>query len=162
MLMKPRYGWTEVVIAGWKIGTASYVDDVPNLVLDAFTSWFAAAESGSYVGFCLEFDAEGYHFGIIEFGGELYTIDDQYPIEGYPDPGHALNVKELKGTPGILRSRLSELGLEAVKDIRENIDDWKFWNPVCEGDEVTAERYKAEYLRKCSILEELILRNCSS
>lgn len=154
MLTKPKYGWTEVVIGGWKIGTASYVDDVPNLVLDTFTSWFAAAERGSYVGFCLEFDAEGHHFGIIEFDDDLYSIDDQYP-----DSGHALNVKELEGTPGFLRNRLSELGLEAVRDIRENIDDWKYWNPVCEGDEETAEGYKTEYLRKCDILESLIIRN---
>ena len=154
MLSKPSYGWADVIISGVNIGSASYVDDVPNLVLDAFTSWFSAAERGEYVGFYVEFDAEGYHFAIVEFDGGLYYISDRALGHGAP-----IEVKELEPDRKavILRDRLSALGMEAIRDIRENIEDWKSWNPVCEDNE-TAENYKSEYLRKCGILEQLINR----
>ena len=155
MLSKPSHGWTDVTVSGINLGPASYVDDVPNLVLDTFISWFASAERGSYVSFCLEFDAEGYYFGIVEFGGDLYYISDRALGHGVP-----IEVKGLESdrNVSILRDRLSALGLEAVRDIRENIEDWKSWNPVCEGDDKLTESYKVEYLRKCDILESLITR----
>ena len=65
MLSKPCHGWTIVQIGPNSIGTASYIEDVPLDLLDAFIAYFN--QKTKYLPFSFVFDAEGSHFGIIEF-----------------------------------------------------------------------------------------------
>ena len=80
MLAKPKYGWCNIMIGQYKIGCASYLTDVPTYLLDVFNQYLSEENR---LGFTIEFDAEGYFFGIMEFNENLYLIRDN-TLDGIP------------------------------------------------------------------------------
>ena len=74
MLEKPWCGWTNVSIGEIKMGSASYIEDVPMNCIEAFINYFSL-KSKLGLAFHLTFDAEGYSFGIMQFNDDLYSVD---------------------------------------------------------------------------------------
>ena len=153
MLSAPKYGWTRVSCGTADIGPASYISDVPGNCLDAFISYFGSKTGQN---FCVEFDAEGYSIGIMEFGSSLYQVSTA------TEDG-SLDVREINpscmGLPEYtLPDRMLKLlAAELVSDIRANLDGWVYWLDVPdEAGKKETENLKSELEAKCRQLEDLI------
>lgn len=153
MLSASKYGWTRVSCGTADIGPASYLTDVPGDCLDAFIGYFGGQTEQN---FCMEFDAEGYSVGILEFGNSLYQVSTA------TEDG-SLDVREISPSrmglpeytlPGRM---LKTLAAELVSDIRGNLDGWVYWldGPDTLETEDAAKR-RAELEGKCRQLEKLI------
>ena len=136
MLNTPRYGWTTVTVLQTTLGSASYLDDVPNMVLDAFIQYFQALADNHYTSFSLTFDGEGNHFGLFTFNNTLYQIDDTgTEADSY------LNIQEVtQEVDDIIeyfdeKTILRKLALEVYHDIQNNLMIWAKWNPDDESTE---------------------------
>lgn len=152
MLSKPWCGWCSVEINGKKIGSASYLDWLPGLILDPCIRYVKAQNEvkkkydyvGRGYGFNIEFDAEGYHFGIVEIGEDFYTYDT---CGGEPP---YIRLTEIESDEFFVRNLLQE----AINDFEENLDEWAWWSAI---DEKEAEQDKKlitemiEEAKKCLI-----------
>lgn len=121
-------------------------------MLDAFTAYF---NKKNHLNFAIDFDAEGYHFGITEFDEELYIINDNTAngnlvmekVETY-DVCH-LNSKNI----------LIAMAKEVISDVKDNIMDWFFWDSLDLEDEKSTneiEERKQLLESKCQKLKNLI------
>lgn len=153
MLNKPMYGWTDVQCGTEILGSASYLTDVPMDCLDAFITYFS--QEYKSLGFSIEFDAEGYSFGLVEFAGSLYEMDTA-------TNSNIPNIKEI--TPQMLNmgpyerplEMLKGLGKELASDIENHLEDWAMWNPGDEEDKTEIEKRKDILREKCEKLKSLI------
>lgn len=116
MLSKPNAGWTDITIGDIMIGTASYIEDIPVNVLNAFIEYF---NEDNCLNFSIEFDAEGYFFGLVEFNGELFVINNQ---TGEKIPNMT------KVSTDALRKILGKLAVEVIQNIQENMMSWVLWD----------------------------------
>jgi len=153
MLREPKAGWTNIYFGNEYLGCASYITDVPIDLLNAFISYFSQKEK--YLGFHVEFDAEGYIFGIIQFNNILYEIDtatDSYiPNLKELDP-KLLGLESYSNADEVLLC----LAKEVIFDINNYLELWVSW----EADEFMSkeekEKRKNELEEKSFILEKLI------
>ena len=134
MLTKPEYGWCHVIVNGEQIGAASYLTDPALDCLQAFIDRLRVEED-SPRGFSVEFDAEGWEFGLIEFGGELFHVHN-----------HNDTCMAQLSSLGFVWDILPGLARECIADIRENMDAWVSWF----GDEE-----RDEYIRRALLQEKI-------
>ena len=141
-------GWMTVSFGSVKIGSASYVQDVPVDCLDAFIQYFENSDSV----FHLELDAEGYMIGVIEFDQSLYRVST--------DTDCGLNAEEITGSKvgtGLYASNceiLTIMAKELIEDVRNELDSCIDWEEILEGK--ARENRKNMLLNKCNQLEKLI------
>lgn len=140
MLGTPRIGWSTITVNGKKIGSASYLDWIPGLVITPCIRYLKEAlkdiqkwdnASGGY-GFNVEFDCESAgKFGIVEIGNDFYTYDTQGTEEPY------IRLTELDLEPyrwtgyKFVQSLLNEI----VNDIESDFEDWVVWDAFDSKDE---------------------------
>lgn len=139
MLDKPKYGWCNIMIGQYKIGCASYLTDVPTYLLDVFNQYLSEENR---LGFTIEFDAEGYFFGIMEFNETLYFIRDD-TLDGNPvlqEISPTLLGLEVFDRAEIIK----KLAYELIVDIETNIEDWVYW----ENDEESMETNESDNRRR--------------
>ena len=150
MLGKPKFGWTQISVGNHAIGYASYLDDVPDLMLRAFIDYLKDKKN-----FMVTFDAEGYEFGIFSFAEDLYTADNgtrDGTLRATLVRSEEIGLEQYAGLDAMVR----KLAKEAVDDVRKNIEDWVTWLP--EADEFSEERKafrRKSLLVKCNIVERL-------
>lgn len=135
MLDKPKYGWCNIMIGQDKIGCASYLTDVPTYLLDVFNQYLSEENR---LGFTIEFDAEGYFFGIMEFNETLYFIRDD-TLDGNPvlqEISPTLLGLEVFDRAEIIK----KLAYELIVDIETNLEDWVYW----ENDEESMETNESD------------------
>lgn len=140
MLSKPWCGWTKVTINNEDMGSASYLDWIPGLVLEPCIRYLKICKemkdtygyiSGGY-GFNIEFDGEDRgHFGIVEIGNDLYLYDYSDPTPPY------LKLKEidLKDFGYNSYKFIYHLTKEVVSDIESNYEDWILWDTMTNDKE---------------------------
>jgi hypothetical protein len=139
MLAKPKYGWCNIMIGQYKIGCASYLTDVPTYLLDVFNQYLSEENR---LGFTIEFDAEGYFFGIMEFNENLYLIRDN-TLDGIPivqEISPAMLGLEVFDRAEIIK----KLAYELITDIETNLEDWVYW----ENDEESMETNESDNRRR--------------
>lgn len=137
MLSKPGAGWCRIIIGSEFIGSASYLDWVPGLVIRACMNYLKAVKECGYdycdhteggFGFNIEFDAEGHSFGLVEIGSRIYVYDDCGNDEPYIRLHKA--VSDFGDNTIFVRNLLQE----AVNDIEANFEDWVWWDAVNETE----------------------------
>lgn len=123
MLDRPKYGWCNIMIGEDKIGCASYLTDVPIYLLDVFNQYLSEENR---LGFTIEFDAEGYFFGIMEFNENLYLIRDNI-LDGNPVLQEISPT--LLGLEYFSRAEtiIKKLAGELIADIENHFEDWVYW-----------------------------------
>lgn len=138
MLGEPFAGWAHINVNGEYIGTASYLDWVPGVVIEPCIRYLKEAIHdldrwqhipGKY-GLNMEFDAEGWNFGIVEIGESFYTYNTRNQNPPY------LNLKEIDLEPYKWEGFrfVQSLMAEAVKDIEEHFEEWVIWDAYDEDD----------------------------
>lgn len=139
MLGKPKYGWCNIMVGQNKLGCASYLIDVPTYLLDVFNQYLSEE---NHLNFTVEFDAEGYFFGIIEFNETLYSIRDD-TLDGNPvlqEISPTLLGLEVFDRAEIIK----KLAYELIVDIETNLEDWVYW----ENDEESMETNESDNRRR--------------
>ena len=131
MLGKPEHGWADITVGKEIIGRASYLTDPVLDCLNAFLQYF---KDGNVLPFGVEFDAEGYSFGITEFDKSLYIIsndtNDAVPVLKEINP-------ETFGLASFSSSReiIACLATKCVKDIESDFDGWVHWFTYIDGSD---------------------------
>lgn len=139
MLDKPKYGWCNIMVGQNKLGCASYLIDVPTYLLDVFNQYLSEE---NHLNFTVEFDAEGYFFGIIEFNETLYSIRDD-TLDGNPvlqEISPTLLGLEVFDRAEVIK----KLAYELIVDIETNLEDWVYW----ENDEESMETNESDNRRR--------------
>ncbi|RHB42077.1 hypothetical protein DW886_16100 [Enterocloster aldenensis] len=139
MLGKPKYGWCNIMVGQNKLGCASYLIDVPTYLLDVFNQYLSEE---NHLNFTVEFDAEGYFFGIIEFNETLYSIRDD-TLDGNPvlqEISPTLLGLEVFDRAEVIK----KLAYELIVDIETNLEDWVYW----ENDEESMETNESDNRRR--------------
>ena len=139
MLGKPFAGWSTITVNNEKLGRASYLDWIPELVIEPCIRYIERASKdierwgyspGGY-GFNIEFDGEDKgKFGIVEIGNDFYTYDtlgNELPYIRLKEID--LNPFKWKGYK-FVRFLLSE----TVKDIEADFEGWVLWDAFDEED----------------------------
>lgn len=138
MLGKPWCGWSEITVNGDRLGTASYLDWLPGTVLNPCINYLTIVKNnydkwqtpfGEY-GFNIEFDAEGWHFGIVEIGDDFYTYDTRGSEPPY------INLKEIDAESYDYQEYKFVLSIlkETIKDIEAEFDGWVEWDAYDDED----------------------------
>ena len=81
MLGKPQNGWTIISYNGREFAEASYIDDVPLMVLDELLAYYTEPEHK----FNLVFDNEPIEIGFVEFASEVYCVTNGIINQKYKD-----------------------------------------------------------------------------
>jgi len=105
MFTIPKHGWTNLQIGDFS-ERASYLTDIPNDCLDAFT--YALQNNKPTVIF---FDAEGWDFHLVATYYESYIILDKDDTKVYT-----------------IKKTILELARELYEDINNNLNDWLNWD----------------------------------
>lgn len=131
MLDEPKYGWTHVMFGGQCLGTASYLTDVP---VDCMERMIAYLLKDTVMdNFSIEFDAEGYTFGLIEFSDSLFWIhdntEDGCPVLAKLNP-ESLGLMKY-ATVNEIMIRLAK---ELIDDIQSNKNEWIYWDCMDEDE----------------------------
>lgn len=147
MFQKPANGWVSVIINNKPLGTASYLDDVPMMTLDAFMSYFYnRINHTSDNNFAITFDAEGYNFGILLLCDTLYYFHTD-TADGLP----AMEILE-DGLPCEFMPKLAQY---VIHDLTRDNLAWSKWNPEIETNQ-DANAYKTEMTQKIAQLNDLL------
>lgn len=131
MLSKPDCGWTLVTIGDFR-ASASYLDDVPVMCLEAFINGIR-----DWLPVCLKFDAEGWHF---------YLIAEEY--HSFVFSNDVNSMEEAR----ILEYDVSmfDLAKQLISDIETSIEGWICWesyNPIkSDSEEYNTRKLKIESL----------------
>ena len=139
MLDKPWAGWSDIHIGDWT-DRCSYIDNVPFMLLEAFTIAISKNSIES-----VKFDAEGWEYILVLDYSDVHIISDK------ADDGFIYHSVEIDR---------EELAKELIADIRHNIDDWAEWDDWGSGiahEDRTWERKKM-LSSMCAELEELLSR----
>lgn len=152
MLGKPHAGWCPVELNGEELGTASYLDWLPGIILDACIRYLEAVKNGyeGKVGFNIEFDAEGYYFGLVEVGDGIYTYDTCNH-----DTSDIRLLKNVAADYSDNALFVRDLALEVMSDIQAHFDDWMWWDAL---DEMDAKVRRKELLELFRRTEDLVYR----
>lgn len=132
MLDKPKYGWCNIYVGHNKIGCASYLIDLPVYLLDVFNQYFSADNK---LNFGVEFDAEVYDFGLIEFDETLYSVNNKTTYEIF-------RIKKIEeygsgeDTYTSAKNILKILAKELVNDIETNFEEWVYWQDDGESQKI--------------------------
>ena len=124
MLGSSKYGWVNIYIGEKPIGCASYLTDVPFDLLDSMIQYLS---NDNQLNYSVEFDAEGYHFGLIEISEELYIYDTAVVEED------CINLTRIHPEDLDLETYASAkdivylLAREVISDIKSNFEDWIYW-----------------------------------
>mgnify|MGYP007063240315 CR=1 FL=1 len=138
MLTKPHAGWCKIKIGVMELGTVSYMTDVPMDLLNAFIQYLS---ENNCLNFGVQFDAEGYSFGLIEFNDTLYFIHNN-TSESVPVLQEiAPSLSAL--CPDSSRNMIKRLARELYYDIEDYFEDWIYW----EADEKAMESEDTEKRR---------------
>lgn len=124
MLGTSKYGWVNIYIGEKPIGCTSYLTDVPFDLLDSMIQYLS---DDNQLNYSVEFDAEGYHFGLIEISEDLYIYDTAVMEED------KINLTRIDPEDLGLESYASAkdivylLAREVISDIKTNFKDWLYW-----------------------------------
>lgn len=185
MLSLPIAGWVTVTINHTVIGNASYLDDVPSIVLDAFISCLndmATTDLPTHLS--ITFDAEGYQFGCVVWNRTLYLIHNakneppyvnmtEVPVDDLGDNPADYTSDDSTDYPtdysvdcpvddsvdystDNLDKYLVTLAHEVYNDIHDHLDDWCRYNPDAFDSEERQEEYRHLYQGKLYQLQALI------
>jgi len=147
MLNKPRHGWTDIEYNGTYLGCASYLDNVPLLILTALYERLVNKTNK----FEVSFDAEGYYFGLSEIFYGLYAWKEGDNLEIISDD---LCIGE-DGDIDNIETVLRNISKEVISDIEENFEDWsKFC--VYVDKELDKESYNKELQENTRQLQEAL------
>ena len=145
MLGTPGGGWVTITVNGKRLGSASYLDWVPGVVLEPCIRYLEAAERdmkrwghspGGY-GFNMEFDGESMgKFGIVEIGDGFYTYD----CWGEEEPYIRLSEIDLKHFKWNGTKFVRALMVEAAADIERDFEAWVYWDAYEKEDVVINRR----------------------
>ena len=105
MLSKPHHGWTEIVIGSF-VGDGSYIQDIPVLLMEAFTSAIRYKTPAE-----ITIDEEGTEFTIQTLDTTMITVDRE-ATETFTFP---ISVHSLAN--------------EFLADLRRDWQDWLAWPP---------------------------------
>lgn len=124
MLGTSKYGWVNIYIGEKPIGCASYLTDVPFDLLDSMIQYLS---NDNQLNYSVEFDSEGYHFGLIEISEELYIYDTAVVEEDCINltriNPETLGLESYVGAKDIVYL----LAREVISDIKSNFEDWLYW-----------------------------------
>lgn len=173
MLSLPIAGWVTVTINNTVLGAASYLDDVPSIVLDAFISCLndmATTDLPTHLS--ITFDAEGYQFGCIVWNRTLYLVNNakneppyvnltEVPVDDLadypPDDSTDYPVDDsVDYSTDNLDKYLVTLAHEVYNDIHDHLDKWCRYNPDAFDSEERQEEYRHLYQGKLYQLRALI------
>ena len=156
MLGKPEHGWTDITVGKEIIGCASYLTDPAMDCLNSFLQYF---KEGNVLPFGVEFDAEGYFFGIAEFDKSLYVVSNNAK-DGVPV------MKEISletfglDTFSYSREIVVCLATQCVKDVESELDGWVHWFTYIDGsdenDAVFLQHRKEELENKLLQLKDVL------
>lgn len=132
MFSTPKFGWTSWKISGHKIGSISYIDDVPFIFINTCCDYLT-----NPVGFNIVFDGEGNDHGLSLIGNYFCTYSFQgeeppYLSEITPVSDFILDKKD-----GI--KFIEKLLEEALNDFEQDFDFWAEWNPGLYEEETEIE-----------------------
>jgi hypothetical protein len=116
LLSKPSSGYADLVINNKRVGSVSYTDDVPIILLQYFIDVLTANQDDVHLNVSL--DAEGYSVGFLDFDGILYSVSTSI------DDG--LLTHDLMDYEGLRTCRY--LANELINDINKYKDDWVMWD----------------------------------
>lgn len=151
MLSKPLAGWSIVSIGKHELGSASYLDDVPNIVLDEFIrSLHDMTVEKCPIHLQLTFDAEGYDFGCVVWNDELYVLNTASNTPPY------VNMTLIETDD--IKSFIINLAKEVYNNIHDDIDEWSRWNTDSDEENMVSV-YKNQFTEKLSELNALITLN---
>lgn len=157
-------GWATVNINNRFTGSASYLDNVPVMTLITLTEYLDRAITEYNAGtpiytfaepMDLEFDAEGYRFGICVFDQELYVF---HTDTNMCVPALLTFADDNFESINFVVSDIAKLLQEAISDIESDFDNWVSFASMDESDEPdlrieltksfeNAKRVLAEYKR---------------
>lgn len=145
MFSKPKYGWSTVTINDVILGSASYIEDVPIYTLETIINYI----KGRSHHFELDYDAEGYNFGICEILNELYAFSTEHKgmkLLCSLDPNYEdMSVMET----------VRKLAKEIHEDFTRDFEDWvSFFVSI--DDEYELEDYRQEFKILLNELDELL------
>ena len=148
MLAKPWCGWTHVTIGDYD-ASASYLDDVPVMCMEAFINGI-----NSWLPVCIKFDAEGWNFYII--AEEYHTLVFSNNVNSMSDA--RINEYDIS---------MFDLAKELISDIEGNLEDWISWesyHPIIKGSDEYNERKNKltsliEQLKEAYEVREYIIQN---
>lgn len=112
-LGKPRAGWAPIIIAREYFASASYLDDVPNMCLDACIQYLSPDNT---LPFGITFDGEGFSFGIIEIAQSVYSFTNATMTGAIEFTDLTVNC--------LPKEFVKKLATQLCEDILECIDDW--------------------------------------
>lgn len=135
MFAKPNIGWTKWEINGHKIGSVSYVDDVPFEFITACCNYLK-----NPVGFNLVLDGEGNDSGLTLLGNYFcaYSFNgSEPPYVTDLTPVSDFILTDSNDGPEFVEKLLAE----AIEDFERDFDLWSEWNPGIypEDKEIEAE-----------------------
>ena len=137
MLSTPSAGWADITIGSFS-DRCSYIEDIPNLLLDAFIT-----RARKRVPVAIEIDAEGYEYTIV-LGTDVIHIISEIENDG--------SIIYKLTTPNV---DFSDLAREMISDLRLDIDAGANWD--MSGNKKAICEAKEAILAKCKKLEmELI------
>lgn len=124
MLSRPNAGYTSITVNDVYVGTASYTDDVPVILMGYFTDILQQHNDDTCVNISL--DAEGYSIGLLVFDEYLYAVSN--------------NTDDGLLTHGIMPYQgldtCVSLARELADDVRMYMDDWVLWDPAVSFDDL--------------------------
>lgn len=125
-------GWADININNRYVSSASYLDNVPTMTLNALAEYLDRAIADYNAGTPIQayaepmdlvFDAEGYDFGICVFNQELYifhTDTDTYVP--------ALLTFDDKNCINFVVSNIAKLLQETISDVEGDFENWVDFN----------------------------------
>lgn len=122
MFSRPSYGWTSVSIGGKIFGQASYLTDP---ITDTIYE-LAMFVSGSSQTCHIEYDGEGYEFGIVEINGTLYVFVERASLKLYPIRTHDKDKR-----PQAIAAKLLKKALRNLEDYKHA---WIHWHMDSDSD----------------------------
>lgn len=132
MFSKPKNGWCTITIGEWS-DRCSYLDDVPFMVLEGLEE-----SCRTHKPVAAKFDAEGWEYIIVFDWLETHIISD-------------IGGKYELVTVDVNRD---ELALQAISDIRRDIDGWASWLSYSTMSDDEKEERKKDLLVLCDILSK--------
>lgn len=155
MLTKPRHGWTDVIVCDQNLGTASYLTDVP---MDTLISMIAYLQPDNALPFGIQYDAEGYFFGLQEFNDEIFFVHDNTErVPVFED-----RFATWQDYYGFVSAKpfVRMLAGELIADIMDNLEAWVFWEYSIEEQTEDERQARRQMLTsKCEELKQLLHEN---
>ena len=127
-------GWADVNINNRYVSSASYLDNVPTMTLNALAEYLDRAIADYNAGTPIQayaepmdlvFDAEGYDFGICVFNQELYIFHTD--TDTYVPALLTFNDKNCESINFVV-SNIAKLLQETISDVEGDFENWVDFN----------------------------------